>query len=385
MRRALDLHDLVQDLSEEVGRRLVVLDDRMQVLAYSIHETPDDRRRLSFVLAHTDAWQPLPPGADEEVADEPGLGRRVVWPLHDHRHRVGHLLLVLDPGEEAVPERVRARLTGAAPQLGVTLSLRTLYAARDRQRVQELLGALVGADATARAAAAPALVEEGLIGASEQYCAVALGVLPRVAEAPDQAALAVAGVLDFVAATSTASLAGAALDERTAVLVFPRPVVLPRLERLLQRPELSAVRAGIGPVVGSLEAAHESYARARRAWRVCCVDTDSGPVRAWDSLGLDRLLAMLPLDELTGTDLPSSVQELLKLGPDLVATVERYLSCGGDAQQTARELTIHRSTLYYRLDRVRDRLSVDLADGQVRRELHTGLRIARLAGLVPSD
>ncbi len=68
-------------------------------------------------------------------------------------------------------------------------------------------------------------------------------------------------------------------------------------------------------------------------------------------------------------------------GPDLPATVEAYLDCGADGQETARHLRIHRSTLYYRLDRVREVAGVDLRDGAVRRELHTGLRVARLAGL----
>ena len=42
---------------------------------------------------------------------------------------------------------------------------------------------------------------------------------------------------------------------------------------------------------------------------------------------------------------------------------------------------IHRSTLYYRLDRIRELTGRDLRDGRTRRELHTGIRIAQLAGL----
>ena len=68
-------------------------------------------------------------------------------------------------------------------------------------------------------------------------------------------------------------------------------------------------------------------------------------------------------------------------GPDLAQTLEAYLDCGCDAQRTAQELHVHRSTLYYRLDRVRAIADVDLADGFVRRELHTALRVATLAGL----
>lgn len=53
--RLPELDDAVQDLAEAVGRRLVVMDHALRVVAYSIHETPEDRRRLFHLLAHSDA------------------------------------------------------------------------------------------------------------------------------------------------------------------------------------------------------------------------------------------------------------------------------------------------------------------------------------------
>lgn len=58
------------------------------------------------------------------------------------------------------------------------------------------------------------------------------------------------------------------------------------------------------------------------------------------------------------------------------------LDAGGDARASAVALGIHRSTLYYRLTRIRATAGVDLGDGIARRDLHTGLRAARLAGLL---
>ena len=68
-------------------------------------------------------------------------------------------------------------------------------------------------------------------------------------------------------------------------------------------------------------------------------------------------------------------------GDVLARTLDAYLNAGGDAQAPARTLMIHRSTLYYRLDRIRELTGSDLHDGRTRRELHTGIRIAQLAGL----
>jgi len=113
------------------------------------------------------------------------------------------------------------------------------------------------------------------------------------------------------------------------------------------------------------------------------VDPAHAGVALWDELGLDRMLLQLPLADLAVGDLPVSLQRLLtaQSGPDLAQTLEAYLDYGCDAQRTAQQLHVHRSTLYYRLDRVRAIAEVDLSDGAVRRELHTALRIATLAGL----
>ncbi|MFI7481469.1 PucR family transcriptional regulator [Kocuria sp. M1R5S2] len=389
MDRTADLDDLLQDLSERADRRLIVLDTAARVVAWSIHESDDDRRRLSSALAHGDSWTLPAVGPDGfAVEDLPETGRCLVVPLHDHRHRVGHLLAALaEPGPPSA-EEVRV-LLDEVPALGVLLSLRTLYAERDRDRARSLLTALVAGDAAARPGAAEALVGEGLLGSSRQYSAVVLGADPA-AGAPEETgrtALAVHRTLDFVASSSTASVVGATLDDGTGVLVFPRPVVGPRLARILARPDVGAVRAGVGPVVGSLLDVHRSFRLARRAWRTAWLDPSAhDPVTHWDDTGLDGLLALLPLESMTVEDLPRSVRRVLAAGlaPELLRTLETYLDRGGDAQRTAAALSIHRSTFYYRLDRLKERLDLNLDDGLTRRELHVGLRVARLARLRPA-
>lgn len=384
----MDLHDALQDLAELLGRRLVITDERLRVVAYSIHETDLDRARLSIVLTHSDSWAVPPASATAEPREIPGIGRVLITPLRDHRHRVGFLLLVLEPGEAALPAGDAATVAAHTAELGLMLSLRTLYAERDRHRVRSLLEDLIGTEPTARRSAAAALVDEGLLGAARQYSAVALGPDPRhpaydPGEADSLARLAVEAIIDFVGRTSTASVAGAGIGDGRGVLVFPRPVVVERLARILDRPEYAQIRAGLGPLVGELGGIASSVERAQDAWRVGCATRSAARVLAWSELGLDRLLIRLPLADLTLEDLPAPVRDLLSagLGDEAIATLEAYLAHGGDAAATARALHIHRSTLYYRLDRIRAVGDLDLADGVVRRELHTGLRVAELAGL----
>lgn len=382
-----DVHDTLQDLSEALGRRLIVLDERLRVVAYSIHESDADRARLSFVLAHSDTWSVPAQGAELDITDVDGLGRRVLVPLRDHRHRVGFLLVMLDATERELPSATRRVLDDAVSDLGIRLSLAAMYSERDREDAHRLLEELVGPEGAARVHAASSLLRQGLVGSSKQYSTVALGTSPHgPAPSTDTTSLAVGAILEFVARSSTASVVGTTLATGLGILVFPRPVVGARLRRLLtNRPDFSHVRAGVGPLVPNLESAHTSFDRARLALELACAPGSPEKVVLWDEAGIDRLLVMLPLDRITVNDLPAPVGRLIShrsVSSDLVTTLDAYLAHGGDAKATAASLHIHRSTLYYRLDRLREVLDCDLADGVTRRDLHTGLRIAQLAGLI---
>ncbi|QGF23200.1 PucR family transcriptional regulator [Raineyella fluvialis] len=387
VRPVMNLDDALQDLSEVMQRRLIVLDDRLRVLAYSIHESEDDRARLSYALAHSDTWEHPPAGSDEPLVLDAGADeRRVLVPLRDHRHRVGYLVYSLAAAEELSPAAAE-HLAGGRERLGVLLSLRTMYAERDAARARDLLAGLLtaGTPVEERHRAAEALVREELVGGSEQYTVVVLGVPSDIRdEGAWKARSAVEATLDLVARASTATAVGGVVDGR-GVLVFPRPVVVDRLDRILQAPTLSGVRAGIGGSVVELATAATSYRQADRAWRASCLDPSTYPrVTRWADLGLDKLLLELPLDRLGPDDLPGPVARLLASDHRQVdvPTLEAYLAAGGDARATAVALGIHRSTLYYRLDRIRATTDVDLADGLARRDLHAGLRVARLAGML---
>jgi len=385
MQPPVDLHDAVQDLSEAISRRLILFDVDWRVIAYSIHESTVDRSRLSHVLAHSDAW-PTPTFTDgvfQTTID--GLGPVVLLSLSDPRQVVGAIMFVLEANEDAIPADQLAILRERAAQLGPLVSLRSLYAGQDRHLARQYLQDLVGTDPPRRRAAAEGLAAKGLIGVAKRYCAVAVGARHREGEAGERASwAAVDATVSFVSRRSTASVVGTMLDGGSGILVFPRPVVVDRLARILQRPDLRGSHAGIGPVVGSLEEIWASFEKAQRALRVSLSDLkDQNLVVEWETLGLDSLLVLLPLDELRRSDLPAPLRLLFdaRSADVLVRTLDAYLTAGGDAQATARTLMIHRSTLYYRLDRIRELTGSDLRDGRTRRELHTGIRIAQLAGL----
>ncbi|MFN8379582.1 MAG: PucR family transcriptional regulator ligand-binding domain-containing protein [Anaerolineae bacterium] len=65
-------------------------------------------------------------------------------------------------------------------------------------------------------------------------------------------------------------------------------------------------------------------------------------------------------------------------GPDLFGTLEVYLDAGGNGVQTAELLTIHRSTLNYRLERIGTVCGCDLSDPLTRTNLQIALKLLRL-------
>jgi len=97
---------------------------------------------------------------------------------------------------------------------------------------------------------------------------------------------------------------------------------------------------------------------------------------SWDALGAWRLIAAAP-DDLTAADVHPGVSVLSELSrSDLLATAWTVLELGGDVTRSAAELHIHRTTLYYRLDRIAALTGVDLRTGLERIDLHLALRLA---------
>ncbi|WP_330479835.1 helix-turn-helix domain-containing protein [Streptomyces platensis] len=65
---------------------------------------------------------------------------------------------------------------------------------------------------------------------------------------------------------------------------------------------------------------------------------------------------------------------------DLVQTLSQYFECGGNYDATAAALAIHRSTLRYRLQRIREVSGSDLGDIDSRLNLHVATRVWKVLG-----
>jgi PucR C-terminal helix-turn-helix domain len=125
--------------------------------------------------------------------------------------------------------------------------------------------------------------------------------------------------------------------------------------------------------------------RAIWACRVALALPEFGVVTSWEDLGIYRVIEGASLARPADV-LPPALRELLDnpAHSDLVGTLERYLDCGGDVKLTAAELSLHRTSLYYRLQRIEEVTGMSLRDGGERLALHFGLKIARVLGSYPT-
>ncbi|MEU0795099.1 helix-turn-helix domain-containing protein, partial [Amycolatopsis sp. NPDC005961] len=123
----------------------------------------------------------------------------------------------------------------------------------------------------------------------------------------------------------------------------------------------------------------KSYTEAVRALEIRRTSQAPNGVTTFEQLGIYRILD-------TGQnhgDVVEFVREWLgklldydtQRNAELVATLAQYLECGGSYDDTAAALTIHRSTLRYRLGRIREITELDLNDVDSRLNLHLATRV----------
>ncbi|MFJ7899608.1 PucR family transcriptional regulator [Streptomyces sp. NPDC096198] len=139
---------------------------------------------------------------------------------------------------------------------------------------------------------------------------------------------------------------------------------------------------GVSAPCDSLDEIPHHYEEAQRALEVRRHSREHYGTTFFDELGLYRILG-------PGNDyreLETFVHEWLGQLIDydsrhhtaMVETLSRYFDCGGNYDETAESLAIHRSTLRYRLQRIRDIGGNDLANVEDRLNLQVATRVWKI-------
>jgi hypothetical protein len=244
--------------------------------------------------------------------------------------------------------------------------------ARVRQRTEERLQNLLSPE---RAVSEEAAEEIAAIGLVERDRRIAVMVLETVRGEDWQS------VPLNLWRLPRSVLAAAETDHISLLVPGPHSVedIGNRARELYRERHMADVIVGIGSPRKDLAEARASWREARLAARVARAVPAFRPSAAWADLGIYRLLACGPQRELRDAVVDPAVRRLIE-EPDLLLTVQTYLDHAGSAQQTAAALSIHRQTLYHRLEKVERVTGLDLSDGRDRLRLHLGVSLAPLVG-----
>jgi sugar diacid utilization regulator len=124
-------------------------------------------------------------------------------------------------------------------------------------------------------------------------------------------------------------------------------------------------RVGVGGLCRAVEEFPRSYREAELALRIQKASGGPEQVTRFDDLGVYKVLAAADdtasVERFVGEWLGQLIDYDSAHGTQLVLTLSEYLECGGNYQASAEALSVHRSTLKYRLNRIRQVSGYDLS------------------------
>lgn len=395
-----DLQRIVDAVAQRVGRAALIEDSHQLVIAYSSHAEPmDEVRRASILSRHTTpeviSWfrahgvHRIRGPMRTPAAPELGLLPRVCLPIV-HRDLLLGFLWFIDADGTMSDQDIRAAGEAAA-EASRLLHRAGLLGDLASQREAEAARALLSDAAESRERAAKELLEDGLV--VDDGPVVALAVQPvgdAALDEPSRAAVEHALVLTrrWYGDRSALHLmrrdhgllliSGDARGKKAAAVARHLLDSLHAVRRRL--PGVVRTVVGLGEAYPRLADAVGSYHEAVRSARAAARLPDLGEVVSWSSLGVYRAVSLLDESGLDARAVHPGLVRLLRTdgGQVLVETLETYLDLAGNAHATAERLQLHRTTLYYRLQRVEQLAGTNLKDGTERLCLHLALKMARL-------
>jgi PucR C-terminal helix-turn-helix domain/GGDEF-like domain len=380
-----EVQALVEDLSSQLGRSVLVDDASLRLVAYSptfgtedvvrrtailTRETPRAVRDLHFAQGIATARRAVRTAAMPELGLEP----RVCVPIRCEDTLFGYLWLI--DADESLTAGERDEAERCAAEIGAALYRRQELEKPRREHEQRLVEALLAGDESA----AHELLADDLLLPGTSVAVVVVSTGDEEMATAQKAALGLA--LDQFRRTLPVRHALSLVRAEHGIVLLAAPEALADLAHHLCDSIEPAVAVGYSDERDHLHDAHTAYAHAVTAARVASRVPEHAPVAGWDELGPYRALAELD---------PARVAELLHPGlmrlfehHSLVVTLETYLDHACDTKQTAEALFLHRASLYYRLQRIEELTGASLRSGADRLTLHLGLKLAWLSGIHPA-
>lgn len=140
-----------------------------------------------------------------------------------------------------------------------------------------------------------------------------------------------------------------------------------------------SVSVGVGQLYPDLMSVPKAYKEAQHALKIGRSTNGTGAITFFAELGIYRMLLQFAQSQDPNEFFCEPLQRLIEYNQqtdkELVKTIAAFLECNGNLTETSNKLFIHRNTLKYRLERIRDITQIDLDDSENRLMLHLGLKM----------
>ncbi|MFB6436560.1 PucR family transcriptional regulator [Streptomyces sp. NPDC056411] len=380
---------LVDSLAARIQHSVAVDDERGSLIVCSRHYGDEDQLRIDVVLSrrlpapvaeYVNSFGIAASATPRSIPAEPSLGLkdRRCYPIRDHGRLLGYLWLI-----DAHAERFDQVVDDCVVQLAARLRERSLQVTEEEQRRRALVTDLLhGGEGSARAAGD--LVDQGLVGAGDEVVVIVAGATTD----PEAVASVIADATGRGGRDETSVRAlTAAVGDRGVVLVAGRQGAERAAARLAEEVwrGLRQRDAGGGGVfvgvsnAGRLDEAPDLLRQAVLAAFAAAQLPELAPVVSWRDTGVygPLMIAAMTAPELV---VPPQIADLSTgvRTDSLAHTAEVFLDAAGDTAAASERLTIHRTTLYYRLAQIENKTGWDLKNGRDRLTLHLGLKMQRL-------
>jgi DNA-binding PucR family transcriptional regulator len=137
-------------------------------------------------------------------------------------------------------------------------------------------------------------------------------------------------------------------------------------------------RVGVSAPCAQLDDFPRAHAQAQLALKMQASTHSPDQVTVFEELGVYKLFSEVAdvhsVEGFVQRWLGALLEYDAAKGSQLVDTLASYLECGGNYDATAAALSLHRSTLRYRLQRLREISGLDLADPDTRFNLQLATR-----------
>jgi hypothetical protein len=389
------LQDLVDTLSARLQRSVAVDDAGLRLLASSAHFEDVDSARLGSLVGRrvSGGVRDYAMAAGVQCWHEPtmlpanpalGLERpRLGYPLRSRYELLGFMWLI-DDGTLTDSDVDVAREWAERMEDLLTLKAQSTIDADVES--EALLLALVTADASVRRQAADDLRDLGIFRRATAFSASVL----KVAHDDERVAAAAArhGITQAMRSHPRDQVVHA-IDSHRSILVVGHRVAPNRAQSstaaeavhaavVRYDPGVAAVAAiGVGCPVDELDRVHQAVDQAMVAADVGLAN--GAPVTTWSDQPLDMLLQSWLRDGLPAHLVPPEIRRLEEQPAELVEIVREFLDACGNVAPIATKLHLHRTTIYYHLNRLRETAGIDLNDGPTRLMVHLWLKGRRRA------